>query len=130
MADREVLTEVTEFTGELISVGPRFVEIERGFWVNPEHVVAIVDQGGGGCDVWTVGRDVPFEIAAKADTLVAEILADESDECSKFREHSVLLNSVGWRIAEALGDVGPGDTTNDSAGVLVDLERLIAKVPS
>ena len=72
---------------------------------------------------WPSGRPREF-------LCTPEVLEQLVAERNRYREHSVLLNSVGWRIAEALGDVDPGDTTNDSAGVLVDLERLIAKVPT
>lgn len=42
-------------------------------------------------------------------------LAEAEAERDKFREHSVELNSVGWRLAEAVGDVGPGDTQIESS---------------
>lgn len=45
-------------------------------------------------------------------------------EIDTFREHSVRLNAIGWRLAEAVGDVGPDDTEveSDPEG---RLERLI-----
>ena len=47
----------------------------------------------------------------QADT--ADRLAAAEVERDKFREHSVLLNSVSWRLLEATGRVGPGDETHE-----------------
>jgi len=44
-------------------------------------------------------------------------------DAPRWREHSILLNSISWRISEALGQVGPGDTEHQ-----VDLESNITKV--
>lgn len=50
------------------------------------------------------------------------------DDLEKFRQHSILLNQVAWKISQALGDVPEGATEVWSEeGVLADLDRLIAK---
>jgi len=46
-------------------------------------------------------------------------------DLERFREHSILLNTLGWRIAEALGDI-PAGATSHEADEAADLTRLIA----
>lgn len=46
---------------------------------------------------------------------------------ARWRQDSITLNQVGWRIAEALGDIPEGGTHHE-ADILEDLERLIALV--
>jgi hypothetical protein len=56
------------------------------------------------------------------------------DDLEKFRQHSILLNQVAWKISKALGDIPEGvdkhwveDGADGTPGVLMDLDRLIAK---
>lgn len=49
-------------------------------------------------------------------------------DLEKFRQHSIILNQVGWKINKALGDIPEGLTEYWSKdGILADLDRLIAK---
>ncbi len=47
---------------------------------------------------------------------------------NRFKEHSILLNQIGWRIAEALGEVTTGDASIE-ADIPTMLERLIERAP-
>lgn len=50
-------------------------------------------------------------------------------ERDRFREHSVQLNNVAWRLAELNGDVLPGDVEKIvNSDVLAELERYAASV--
>ena len=63
-------TEITEFTGELISVGPRFVQLDEDTWVNVDHVTAIETNPSGGTRVALGGGhaviidEAPFVVVA------------------------------------------------------------------
>lgn len=62
---------------------------------------------------------VVWELRARIAALEAEV--------SRLAEHSVQLNALGWRLAEAVGDVGPADDRvyTDPAERMARLERLI-----
>lgn len=64
--------------------------------------------------------------ALEADVHDLQAAADELlEERDRFRAHSVMLNTVAWRLAEALGDVGPDDTEHESDGdVPAAVDRL------
>jgi ParB/RepB/Spo0J family partition protein len=51
---------------------------------------------------------------------------DTREERDRYREHSALCNQISWRIAEALGKVGPDDDAVVS-NVVEDLEELIRR---
>ena len=50
-----------------------------------------------------------------------------TEELERFREHSVTLNSVGWRMAVALGDV-PEGADRVEGNPLEQVDRLIAEL--
>jgi len=50
-----------------------------------------------------------------------------AEELERFREHSVTLNSVGWRMAVALGDV-PEGADRVEGNPLEQVDRLIAEL--
>lgn len=78
----------------------------------------------------TTGRFVSEEYAAEHPATTMSVQshadADADAELQRLREHSVLLNELGWRMAEALGDVEPGQTAI-VADERQQLERLIAR---
>lgn len=53
---------------------------------------------------------------AFSDDVVAQV--------ESWRSHSVILNTVAWKIADALGDIPEGAETHEG-DVLEDLDRLI-----
>lgn len=62
----------------------------------------------------------------RIDAVLGEV-ADLRTQRDKFREHSVTLNGIGWRMAEVLGDVPEGaDAIHADVGT--QLDRLIARV--
>jgi len=79
VTDREVLTETTEFTGELISIGPRFVQLDDDFWVDPDHVTAVERRITVGSRVYFTGGD-GVNVAGPPEEVLALLLADEADE--------------------------------------------------
>ena len=54
-------------------------------------------------------------------------LRDAEAEIARLRKHSVILNSVAWRISEALGKVG-ADDTEVLGDAQADLEELISQL--
>lgn len=72
-------------------------------------------------------RDEVSEARAEVVKLTAERDAARA-EVERFRAHSVMLNTVAWHLAEALGDVGPDDTEHESdGGVPAAVDRLTAE---
>ena len=57
----------------------------------------------------------------------ADRLEDQAAEIARLRKHSVILNSVAWRISEALGKVG-ADDTEVLGDAQADLEELISQL--
>lgn len=49
-----------------------------------------------------------------------------AEQAERWRQHSVTLNRVGWRLAMALGDI-PEDAVRHDGDVLADVDRLIAE---
>jgi len=72
-------TEITEFTGELISVGPRFVQLDEDTWVNVDHVATIERRATVGTRVALSGGHALI-LDEEPETIVAKLLADEADE--------------------------------------------------
>lgn len=71
------------------------------------------------------------ELRGVRDALEADVhdlqaaAAELLEERDRFRAHSVMLNTVAWRLAEALGDVGPDDNERESDGdVPAAVDRL------
>jgi hypothetical protein len=69
------------------------------------------------------------ESEANADFIAAcrEAVPDLIDDVERLRDHSVTLNSIGWKIAAALGEVPDG--ADQIAGNAEDLaDRLLAEL--
>lgn len=72
--------------------------------------------------------DERLQLALKAEgqvrrdhTAALRLLGQTCDERDRYRQHSVQLNSIGWRLAQALGQVPDG-----ADAVTGDPERLLA----
>jgi hypothetical protein len=69
--------ELPEFFGELLSTAPRFVQLDRTVWVNPDHVTAVVagrqriDRPARECSVWMAGFTGDLLVARSADEVIA-----------------------------------------------------------
>jgi len=85
---------------------------------------------------WDAWRDVyrsdaraAVDALARAGRLRDATTCDETrtEELERFRQHSVTLNSVGWRMAVALGDV-PEGADRVEGNPLEQVDRLIAEL--
>lgn len=105
---------------------------EKCWFVDPtaEGGLTWGDPEGDPDDGWDVGEaftwlEVTPEVRASRDALVAAIA-----ERGRFREHSVILNSVSWRMAELLGlvpdgaDEVYGDALDEVEQIGTELETL------
>jgi len=88
-------------------------DYEVGGIVSPEDVALIV----------AMRNALPALLSALA--AAREELAETERERDRFREHSVLLNTVQWKIAEALGEVPEGAESVPHDPSRVD--RLVAE---
>lgn len=79
----------------------------------------------------TPGQRIARALSAVETYSVAGALLGDVD---RFREHSVTLNTVCWKIAAALGDIPPGATEIDGKPVeqadrlIAERDRLLAEV--
>ena len=48
---------------------------QYNFWVNPEHVIGVSPGSQGCCFVRMAGEDAPYEIAERAEGVVAKLTA-------------------------------------------------------
>lgn len=82
-----------------------------------------------------VAETAPGRAAAEAELAELRPLLDQLRartaelelERDRYREHSVLLNTVGWRAAEALGLVAAGQDLEDGPGAEELIGQLIAE---
>jgi hypothetical protein len=97
-------------------------EPTRPFWTEDDGVpvLAIPGESYRYFDLPDVASVALLDLIQANRPVPAEPTAEH--EC-RYREHSVTLNSVGWRLARLLGDAQPGDTR-----VHADVDDLVARV--
>lgn len=66
-------------------------------------------------------RDALRDTIAQLTSINAEL----REERDRYREHSVTLNSIGWQVAQALGDV-PSGATEILGNPVEQVTRLVA----